>query len=193
MLAVCAVAGFGCGSSEPPPTLAGVEYLYLEGDYQGAVAAAKERLLEYPGDAGAHFYFGSAQMAITEPWVPLLAMGELETALALFERGGKVSPIDRFGDTYFELRCHLDIAKVGLRHLLSLEGTEAPPGAVAMLLRRIELALEDARKVLPEAAEVKQLEAILQQIRSGTKVPPDQQERLRQDRPSGGSWPEGMV
>lgn len=153
------------GCARPTVTLQDGEALYLEGDYDAAIAVLKEYLIEHPEDAGAHFYLGSCYRLWRKGWFPLLAQGEIETAQALYERSGGKSPIPRFPDTYFALRCQTELANVFLRHLAVVERLQADPGLTALLVRRIEMALEEARRIDPAAPEVAQLQDIVSGLR----------------------------
>ncbi|NUM55966.1 MAG: hypothetical protein HUU46_20185 [Candidatus Hydrogenedentes bacterium] len=107
-----------CAACSPPPEKPGLfeegERLYLEGNYSAAAQAFKSRLLEKPDDAGAHFYLGTCYLYDKKNnWLGI-AQGELETALSLFERQGKVSPVPRFDAEYFEIICHVNKAKIYL-------------------------------------------------------------------------------
>jgi len=150
--------------SRSKPTLSEAENLYREQRYDEAIVVLKDYLLLYPDDPGAHFYLGSSYLLMNDPWL-VLAMGELETALALFEQSGKKSPIERFSDTYFELRCHLELAKVLLKQLMFLNDHPASRSISAAILDRCETILAKAREVDPDSPDVRQLEEILTAIR----------------------------
>lgn len=123
----CALIGValvaGCGPA-PPATdlLHEAEQLYLVGKYDEAIPLLKQRLLQNPEDAGAHFYLGTCYLFSTDNRWLGIARGELETALALFERQGKVCPIPRFDSSvYFEMICHINIAKIYLSLIADIE------------------------------------------------------------------------
>ena len=162
MVVAVAVLAIGCSRAEP--TLDQAEDLYRDQRYDEAIPVLKGYLLLHPDDAGAHFYLGSSYLLTSDPWL-VPAMGELQTAMALFERSGKKSPIERFSDTYFELRCHLELAKVLLKQLMYLSDYPASPRISAAILERCDAILADARKVDPESPDVRQLDEILTAIR----------------------------
>ena len=88
------------------------ETLFLNGEYDAAVEVFKQRLVQDPNDAGAHFYLGTCCFYNTDNnWLGI-ALGELETALSLFERQGKVNPVPRFSAEYFEMICHVNQAYI---------------------------------------------------------------------------------
>ncbi len=151
-----------CGRSEP--TLDQAEDLYRNQQYDEAIPVLKEYLLRHPDDAGAHFYLGSSYVLMSDPWL-VPAMGELQTALALFERSGRISPIERFSDTYFELRCHLELAKVLLKQLAYLDDYPASPEIAAAILERCDTILAEVRELDPDSPDVRQLDEILTAIR----------------------------
>ncbi|MBN2307725.1 MAG: hypothetical protein JXR94_02070 [Candidatus Hydrogenedentes bacterium] len=153
----------GCGPKED--LFAKGEELYLSGQYEEAIDTFRQFLVEHPGHAGAHFYLGSSYMLSSDPWMEL-AKGEIETALALFERGGKVSSIARFTDKYFELRCYLELAKILFKQILFVSSHGGPPEMGQFLVHRCEGILEDARRVDPDAREVKELEQLLREMRA---------------------------
>lgn len=118
-LALLVILLLGAGACGRPPRedlLAKGEYLCREARWEEAIPVLKQHLLENPRDAGAHYYLGRCYLNQRSPW-PMLAVGELETAMYLFLKSGKVSPIARFNATYFELSCHLEMSKVYLKQI----------------------------------------------------------------------------
>lgn len=147
-----------------PPSLAPAEALYHAGKYDEAVPLLKAYLLEHPRDAAAHFYLGRAYLLSDDPWL-LAAQGEIKMALACFKANGKVSPILEFSDEYFELRCHLELAKVLIRQIMVLDEMGANPALRAPLLDRCREIADTARDLSPDAREVKQLDQLIEALR----------------------------
>jgi len=148
------------------------EQLYLDGNYENAIAAFKEFLLVQPEHAGAHWYLGTCYLySQNQRWLGI-AQGELETALALFERQGKVNPIPRFDATYFEMMCHINQAKIYLllidaltndpRSMPGMNPQIVVPRLVAKCLEHSEL----ADKVAPGHPDVIALRQLLAPILS---------------------------
>lgn len=114
------MACVGCAPAPQRDLFHEGEQLYLDGRYAEAAATFKQRLLEKPDDAGAHFYLGTCYLYDAQNnWLGI-AQGELETALALFEKSGKASPVPRFDAEYFEIICHVNKAKIYLLLISSL-------------------------------------------------------------------------
>ena len=139
------------------------ERLVKQAQWAGAVPLLKEQLLAHPRDAAAHFYLGRCYLNMKPP-VLGAATGEFEAALALFREGGGKSPIPEFADRYFELRCYLEITKVCLRRLEWATSLGASSSAIHRLIRECQKAADDARRVAPDAPEVRQLQDIIDNI-----------------------------
>lgn len=155
------------------------ETLYLDQRYDDAIAVFKEFLLDSPGHAGAHFYLGTCYLSSeANAWLGI-AQGELQTALALFERQGKVNPIPRFSSaTYFELICHINQAKIYLNLMITL--VESPPvwmrrvdprAAMAMLLEKCEEQYQAAKRVDPSSGDVEGLRRQIDVFRNALRLP----------------------
>jgi tetratricopeptide (TPR) repeat protein len=185
VLGLAVLALTGC--SRDDGSLEDAERVYLAGRYDEAVPLLKEYLLRHPDDAGAHFYLGSSYLLQDDPWLTL-AEGEIETALALFERSGKVSPIPRFSDTYFELRCYLELAKVYFKLILFLGDNRGSPQWIAMITERCDEILASARQVDPDAPEVKQLEELIGGVRRSIRRRPERPRLTIPQAPSTPSW-----
>ncbi|MCP4641238.1 MAG: hypothetical protein GY851_12425 [bacterium] len=182
--AVAALTVFGGCRTDSADRLPKAEELYLAQRYDEAIPLLRQHLVVHPDDAAGHFYLGSCYMLSSDPWM-VLAQGEIETALAIFERTGKKSPIDRFTDTYFELRCHLELAKILFKQVIFLADENGPPRLAAMVVERLEETLERVRKIDPSAPEVAQLEGLIARVHTipGLRLTPDayrgRQPRLR--------------
>ncbi len=82
-----------------------------------ALPLAKEYLLRHPDDASAHYLLGACYRAVSPPQLTL-ADGELETALACFERTGRRGALKRFdNDRDFQLFAHRGRALVAFAWL----------------------------------------------------------------------------
>lgn len=190
------VAACACSRAQQRDLFKEGETLYLDGKYSQAAEVFKQRLLENPNDAGAHYYLGSAYMSncirpdqaalsnrdmTPDRWLGI-AQGELEMALELFKRQGKVSPIPRFDATYFEMMCHVTRAKT---HFILLQSIlDAPPNPrgpnmrslVPGIIMKCAEEAEAAEKLSPNAAEVRELKELIKAAIANTglqrPVPP---------------------
>jgi hypothetical protein len=120
----------------------------------------KQRLLDAPEDAAAHFNLGRCYLNAPQPCLGV-ASGEFEVALTLFLQQGRKSPIKEFGDEYFELRCYLEIAKTYLRSYQIAQTLRADPAVLNRILDQCRRIAEAARRVTPDAPEIQQLDDIL--------------------------------
>ena len=139
----------------------------LEARWNEARAVLKQFLLHRPNHAGAHFYLGRAYL-FSDDFRPAIAEGELQTALELFIEGGRISPIERFGDDYFELICYVESAKVCLLLTEYLQTQGVPEEAVKPLLRRAARYANEADAVMPGTKDVKTLQRAI----AGFLTPP---------------------
>ncbi len=89
------------------------------------------------------------------------AAGEFQTALRLFIEQGKHSPIPEYNDQYFELRCHLELAKVMLRTYIDCADRGAPKYVLQKPLRQLRLAAEAAEKIDPQSKDVQDLKSVI--------------------------------
>jgi hypothetical protein len=158
------VALAACHHAPNPALLPEALRLCQEQKWDDAAVPLKEYLMQRPGDAAAHFYLGRCYLnGIT--LYPLAAEGEFEAALMLFAQNGRKSPIAEYSDQYFEMRCRLEIAKVYLRMLRIAE----EHGDITLRRRILDdcrSKAADAKKVDPDAEEVKELERILDEVAS---------------------------
>lgn len=155
------------------------EALYLDQRYDDAIAVFKQFLLDHPESAGAHFYLGTCYFASEKNRWLGIAQGELETAIAQFERQGKVNPIPRFRDaTYFELIAHINLAKTYIR--LALTVLQSPPpkmqglnrrAAIALLLDKCDEQYQIVKKIAPDHPDVKWLRGQIDDFRQTLSIP----------------------
>ena len=160
LLLIAAVAG--CGEQED--LFERGEYLMLEARWAEAIPVLRQYLLENPGHPGAHFYLGRAYMLSGERLL-LHAEGELITARHLFHEQGGESPIERFSDTYFELICHLELAKVYMQIITILIEQPFNDRFTETALKRIEEQLEAAREIDPDSPDVETLDEFVKEVR----------------------------
>jgi tetratricopeptide (TPR) repeat protein len=151
-------------------TLKQTEPLLAQQHWDAAIPLLKQRLLERPRDAAAHFYLGRCYLNGSRPALGV-AEGEFQVALSLFYQDGRRSPITEFSDDYFELRCCLEMAKARLRQLQFAMAVGASPTVIRQLIQRCQDTADQARRVAPDAAEVKQLQEIINNIRRPS-IPP---------------------
>ena len=104
--------------------------------------------------------------------------------ILLFNRQGKVNPIPRFNETYFEMMCHINQAKIYLLLIDSLvQNPKAFPGldARAVIPGLLEKCREHAalaEKVSPGNPDVEQLKQILRQAERG--IPGKEEEEVKE-------------
>lgn len=136
----------------------------LNQEWDEARTALIEVLRENPLHPGAHFYLGRAYMFGSE-FRPVMAEGEFLTALSLFRKQDRESQISRFAPRYFEMMCYIEAAKANLiqidYHLRAGESIEALQNLVADGAHYAER----ARRINPNAPEVRDLMVILEQMR----------------------------
>lgn len=136
------------------------EFLCREARWDEAREVLRKFLLHNPDHAGAHFYLGRAYLFSTD-FRPAIAEGELQTALQRFIDGGRQSPIDRFGPDYFEMICHVEIAKVYLLQIDLFQSMGASPRALQGLYQRAVDSTQRAKAIIPGSKDVADLEEIL--------------------------------
>jgi len=158
------LAGIGLACHTPPQRnlMQEAETLVLDAKFDEAIPVLKKKLLADPEDAGAHYYLARCFQFASKPWLAV-AQGELETALHLFAKQAKKSPIARFSDAYFEMICHIDIGKIRLRQIMAVLDNGGALEDIQPLLASGREAAANARRIMPDANEVKELEANLAQ------------------------------
>jgi len=161
----------GCAKQPERDLFAESEQLYLSLRYDDAIGLLKQHLAQHPEDAGAHFYLGTCYLNSPKNGWLGIAQGELLTALALFDRQGKVNPIPRFNDaTYFELICHINLAKVYLRLVLNVMNMDANQlkidhrTALRGLVNGLQEQYEAAKQIDPNHADVKGLRERIEEV-----------------------------
>lgn len=158
-LALAVVVCAACSRSAPD--LNGhAEALLQEARWDEAVVVLKQQLLRRPDDIAAHFYLGRCYLNAPR-FYPGAAAGEFETALRLFSANGRISPIAEYDDEYFELRCHLELAKVYLRTYHEYAERGAPRGLLQRPLRKLKEAAAAAERITPDSDDVRDLKAIV--------------------------------
>lgn len=165
---VCGLALLvGCPRAAQEDWLAQAQTLCQGQQWNGAIPLLKRHLLERnPNahtDAAAHFFLGRCYMNGGR-FYPGAAEGELQTALRLFLENGKQSPIEGYSDDYFELCCHLELAKVYLRLLMHAARLGAGPASMHGIFRQAQQAADNARRLAPDSDDVRELQDILDSI-----------------------------
>ncbi|HNV20476.1 MAG TPA: hypothetical protein PLB67_20025 [Candidatus Hydrogenedentes bacterium] len=182
-VAILAAGAALTGCSAPPAESgedlkARAEFLVLEEQWAEAISVLKEYLIRHPEDSGAHFYLGRCWLNVAEfngregPWL-VLAEGELRLARQLFYAQGKRSTIKRFPDTYFDIICNIERAKVYLRQLTFVIDH---PGQLAgatleSILASLQQAVDDAKAIDPAAPDVVNLENLLKSLTDDGPAP----------------------
>lgn len=169
----CAALCLMCAACAPAPDsnlFEKGEALYLKQDYKAAADLFKQRLIQDPDDAGAHFYLGTCYLYDSnKDWLGI-AQGELETALALYERHGKVNPVPRFSADYFEMICHVNQAKIHLYLMTELlNNTKKTPGVnpralIPVILRKCMEQASEAERIAPGDPDVEALKQLIQEF-----------------------------
>ena len=160
-----------CRHEEPPLALAqeASEHLARQ-QWQAAEPLLKRYLLHYPYDAAAHFYLGHCYLMANPPW-PTVAQGELELALAIFSRrDNRKSPISNYSADDFEVLCYVGIARAHLTYARHFEDATSHPEQ-AYFVEMARRALEKARAINPDAAEIVDVENQLRQIQQPPRHP----------------------
>ncbi len=155
-----AAAAASCAPQPTPEELraqfAEAEQLCLDGQFEKAKMLLKDYLLHDPEHPGAHFYLART-FTWSQDFRPALAEGEFQTALRLFIRQGRKSPIDRFSAEYFEMMCYLESAKViSMQCVAGFAAGASPQVLREPTLRALDY-VEQARAVMPNAPEVDQI------------------------------------
>ncbi|MCL4693860.1 MAG: hypothetical protein KJ060_15280 [Candidatus Hydrogenedentes bacterium] len=176
-VALAALPAPACNRPPEEDLFAAGETLYLDQRYDEAIGTFKRFLVDNPNHAGAHFYLGTCYLASDDNRWLGIAQGELQTAIALFERQGKVSPIPRFNDTYFELISHINLAKIYLGLVITIvEDRSSLPGldrrrAVELTLERCEEQYDIVAQIDPENADVAWLRGQIDTLRRALSIP----------------------
>jgi len=152
----------GCSRPDPDPT-GRAQALIEESRWDEAADLLKRQLLEQPDDVAAHFYLGRCYLN-GSMFYPGAAAGEFETALRLFTETGRHSPISEYNDQYFELRCHLELAKVYLRTYIEYADRGAPRSILQQPMRNLKNAAEAAEKIAPESQDVRDLKSVIESL-----------------------------
>ena len=173
---VCGLVLFvGCRGATHEDWLAEAQTLCQGQQWDAAVPLLRRHLLERHPDvhanAAAHFHLGRCYLNGT-PFYPGAAEGELQTALHIFLENGKQSPIEGYSDDYFELRCHLELAKVYLRLLMHAARLGASPASMHGIFRQAQQAADNARRLDPDSDDVRELQDLLDSIATPPPGPP---------------------
>lgn len=165
----------GCSTPsevDPPVDLfAHGEYLCREARWGEARDVLREFLLDNPDHAGAHFYLGRSYLFWEEDFRPIIAEGELQTALALYRESGE-HHIERFPDDYFELICDVESVKVCIRQVDLMQQLGFPRQALVPVLDRAWRYTESAQKTLPDHPDVTMSREVLVAYYSSLEVKP---------------------
>lgn len=119
-----------------------------------AIPLLKQRLLEEPGDAVAHFLYGSA-CAHAGDFYPALIEGELRMALALVEAGadtGEQSPAQ------FKLACYLELGDLHLGLMRLIVTVRANADVQRAAYQRFAAIVDQARAIEPDNPRVMALQ-----------------------------------
>jgi tetratricopeptide (TPR) repeat protein len=160
------------------------EFLVLEQRFSEAIPLLRGVLRWRPHDAAAHYYLGRAYYNAPDNFWFGIAKGEIKTALALFLKDGRESPIERFSDEYFELNCHLDIARIHSLQAVAILQAGAPAALALQYLDQAEDALEAAEEVVPGAQEIQHIQQGIDDVRAGVRQGPRPQQPSPDQRPS---------
>ncbi len=161
LLLMLSLAALVAGCAKPAPELNGqAKALIEQSRWDDAIDPLKGQLLHAPDDVAAHFYLGRCYLNGSVFYAGAAA-GEFETALRLFIEQGRHSPIAEYNDQYFELRCHLELAKVFLRTYLEYVDRGAPRSVLQKPMRRLKKAAEAAEQIAPDSQDVRDLKSVI--------------------------------
>ena len=130
------------------------EYLVLEARFEEAIPLLKAYLTRNPGHSGAHYYIGTCYYNAPESYWYAIAEGEIRAALALYNKDGQKSTIQRFSDEYFQLTCYLNLARIHGRQAVLAATQGLPVDIVRECLDKADVVLADARRASPDAKEI---------------------------------------
>ena len=168
LLCLVVTGGIGCAArydqQELSELFARAETLCRDQSWDEAQETLKTYLLEDPAHPGAHYYLARTYL-VAKDFRPAVAEGELQTALRLFVQNGRVSPIERFSNEYFEMICNFDAANVLLWQMDELHAYGAPYAAMGPLLARAEAYANEAYRIMPQAKEVLKIRGLLRVVR----------------------------
>ena len=153
----------GCGEPDYDTLFAQAETHCLEQEWDEASVLLKQILLTNPNHSGAHYYLGRCYLN-AENFRPHLAEGEFQTAVHIFMRTDRKSPIERFDDKYFEFICHISSAKVVLSAIQRLVRDGVPLRQLQGLMDQAREYADTADAVIPNAQEVEDLNALIDAI-----------------------------
>jgi len=165
-----------CEKAPEEDLFAKAETHYLDQHYDEAIGLFKRFLLDNPDHSGAHFYLGTCYFASDDNRWLGIAQGELETAIALFDRQGKESSIPRFNSTYFELISHINLAKIYLGLVFTIiENGPRIPGidpkrAVELALEQCDEQYEIVEQIDPEHPDVLWLKERIASLREALGI-----------------------
>ena len=165
-----------CGQNADEDAFAEAEQMVLEQNWEEAGPKLKEFLLQNPEHAGGHFYLGRCYLN-GEDFQPYLAEGEIRTALHIFLRTGRTSPIERFPDDYFEFMCHIESAKVALNTIRLLTDEGVPFSQMGGLVARMKEHSAEAGKIKPKSEDLRELNAIISSLERGMLSTPSRPAR----------------
>jgi len=165
----------GCRRAAEEDWLAQAQILCQQQQWDAATPLLKQCLLDGPlepgREAAVRFHLGRCYSNGSR-FYPGAAEGELQMALRLFSESGRHSPIDGDSDDAFEPRCHLELAKVHLRLLAYAVRVGAGPASIHGILKEAQAAADQARRLSPDSADVKELQGILDKITRFRSGPP---------------------
>lgn len=168
----------GCQEPDYDTLFDQAEARVLEQEWDEASALLKKILLANPDHSGAHYYLGRCYLNATD-FRPHLAEGEFQTAVHIFRRTDRKSPIERFDDDYFEFICHISSAKVVLSAIQRLVEDGVPLIQLRGLLDQAREYADTAETVIPDAREVRDLNALIDAIEAMSSGRPWHPRELR--------------
>lgn len=150
----------GCAEPDYDRLFDQAEIHCLDQEWDEASVLLKQILLTNPNHSGAHYYLGRCYLN-AEDFRPHLAEGEFQTAVHIFMRTDRKSPIERFDDKYFEFICHISSAKVVLSAIQRLVEDRVPLRQLQGLMDQAREYADTADAVIPNAQEVEDLNFLI--------------------------------
>jgi len=167
--AIIALTLVSCPSEPQPDLLAKADAMLLEigADAEGneekfreVIDVLRRFLMQNPHHPGGHFLLGRTHLRLNNL---VVAEGEFRTALYWFEQRGKENPIPRFsGAEYFEIICHVGIAKAHFVQFLYLRDLGASKAALRNRYEGLKEVLAKVKSIDPDQPDVQNFENILE-------------------------------
>jgi len=146
------------------------ESLLAEGKIEDAQDAFKEYLRQRPLDEDAHYLLGRTYILALDAR-PILAEGEYQTALRLFEKRLARGEPTVYSEQRFRLMCALESAKAMYVRAGTLDSYKIPREYVMDALLRSDAHLKAAEAIDPDDADVRHVRQRLNALAHRLRIP----------------------